>query len=155
MLPVGCTLLLDMMRRVIGSHFKPVLQAYILNEDCSSQYYYACSVKSDHGTKSYARVKDTSLQSRGRDSVWKVKDDQVKACNGIRVEFACGGSGSGFIYPICIIVSNLSSEEFPSNDFKVIPIKGLSINAYIDPRAQKIGYLCLIGSNVSQQRFFE
>jgi len=74
---------------------------------------------------------------------------------GIRVKFACGGSAGGFVYPICVVVSNLTQAEFPSDDFKVVPVKGLSINGHINPRSKEVGYLCLLGTNVSQQFFFD
>ena len=76
--------------------------------------------------------------------MWTSDDTTDTVCKGIRVKFACGGSAGRFIYPIFILVSNLSVAEFPSNDFKVIPVKGLSINGHIDPRSKELGYLCLM-----------
>ena len=144
-----------MMKSVTGSHFKPVHPAYVLNEDCSSQYYCSGSVKDDHAHNGWSRVKEDSLCARSKDAIWSRDEKKDMVCKGIRVKFACGGSAGGFVYPICIVVSNLSKTEFPSSDFKVVPIKGLSINAHIDPRSTEVGYLCLLGSNVSQQLFFE
>ena len=43
----------------------------------------------------------------------------------------------------------------PKDDFKVVPVKGMSINGHIDPRSEDVCYLCLMRSNVSQRRFFE
>ena len=54
-----------------------------------------------------------------------------------------------------ILISNLSKDELPSNDFKVLPIKGLCINGNIDPRCKEIGYVCLMGSNIKQSHFFD
>ena len=48
-----------------------------------------------------------------------------------------------------------SKDELPTDEFLVIPIAGLSINGHIDPRSQEIGYLCLMGRNVPQKRFFD
>ena len=50
------------------------------------------------------------------------------------------------------MVSGLSTNEFPSNEFKVIPVKGLSINAHIDPRSEEVGYLCLMGARVCSRK---
>ena len=83
----------------------------------------------------------------------RTRKDNV--CKGIRVKFACGSSAGGFVYPICIQVSNLNKEELPTDEFLVVPIKGLSINGHIDPRSEEIGYLYLMGKNVPQKRFFE
>ena len=49
----------------------------------------------------------------------------------------------------------MSLDELPTNDFKVVPIKGLSIAGHIDPRSQEVGYLCLIGKDVPQKHFFD
>ena len=70
------------------------------------------------------------------------------------MKFACGGSTGGFIYPIGIMISNLSKVELPSNDLSVIPIKGLSINCNIDLRDDKVSYLCIMGNNFPQKYFF-
>ena len=59
------------------------------------------------------------------------------------------------MYPICVVISNISSQELPTNDeYVVMPIKGLSSNRRIDPRSTKVGYMCVIGSNVPYSRFF-
>ena len=65
------------------------------------------------------------------------------------------GSAAGFLYPICIQVANLSKEELPSEDFVVVAIPGLAVNGHIDPRCDAVGYLCLMGQNVPQKRFFD
>ena len=144
-----------MMKDVTGSHFKPIFPAYVLNEDCSSQYYFAGTTINDTKTNSWARVKTASLENRNKDSMWSNNDTTEGVCKGIRIKYACGGSAAGFIYPICIIVSGLSKEELPKDDFTVVPIEGLSINGHIDPRNKEVGYMCLIGSNVSQKHFFQ
>ena len=87
--------------------------------------------------------------------MWTNDDTKDTVCKGIRVKFACGRSAGGFLYPICILVSNLSLAEFPSNDFKVVPVKGLSISGHIDPISKEVGYLCLMGTNVPQKHFFD
>ena len=112
-------------------------------------------MKDDHANNGWSRVKNESLSNRSKDAVWAPDQNNNNVCKGIRVKFACGGAAGAFIYSIGILVSGLSSNEFPSNDFKVIPVKGLSINAHIDPRSEEVGYLCLLGGNVPQIHFFE
>ena len=146
-LPAGCTKLLEMLKMVTGSHFKPVFPAFLLNEDCSSQYFFSGTVRNDPANNGWARVKEESYHTRGKDAIWTPDTAKDNICKGIRVKFA--------VYPICIQVSNLSKEELPVDDFLVIPIPGLSINGHIDPRSNEVGYLCLMGSNVPQKRFFE
>ena len=60
------------------------------------------------------------------------------------------GSVTSFVYPICTVISHISKQELPNDDFVGVPIKVLPINGYIDPRSEEVGYMCLIGSNVSQ-----
>ena len=60
-----------------------------------------------------------------------------------------------FLYPICIVISGLSTDELKKVEFVVIPIEGLSINGHIDPRNREVGYMCLIGSHVPHKYFFD
>ena len=104
-----------------------------MSEDWSIQYYFCGSVESDHGNNGWSRVEEKSSKSRDKNSLWSPDDSKNYICKGINVKFACGESAFGFMYPICLLISNLSEEEFPSNDFPsndftVIPIKGLTIN---------------------------
>ena len=45
----GAIELLKLLKNVTGSHFRPMLPAYILNEDCSSQYYFSSTQINDQG----------------------------------------------------------------------------------------------------------
>ena len=47
-----------------------------------------------------------------KDCIWKNDPHGDIACKGIRVKFSCGGSAAGCVYPIVIVVSNLSNDEF-------------------------------------------
>ena len=51
------------------------------------------------------------------------------------------------------MVSGLSKDELPNEEFVVVPIEGLSINGHIDPRNKEVGYMCLIGANIAQKYF--
>ena len=46
-LPTGCSKMLQMIKQVTGSHFQPVNPAFILNEDCTSQYYCSGKISDD------------------------------------------------------------------------------------------------------------
>ena len=154
-LPKGCQEMLSLLTRVTGNHFKPIHPAFLLNEDCSSQYYFSGTTKNDSANNGWSRVDTDSLITRKKDAIWSPDESRNNVCKGIRIKFACGGSGGGFTYPICILVSNLSKSELPTDEFSVVPIQGLSINGHIDPRNEEIGYLCLMGSNVPQKHFFD
>ena len=86
--------------------------------------------------------------------MWTSDDTKSTTCKGVRVKFACGEYGAGYLYPTVIMI-NLSKEELPSNDFKVLPIKVLCINGNMDPIYKELGYVHLMGSNVKQSRFFD
>ena len=94
-------------------------------------------------------------ENRNKDSIWSNNHTTEEICKSTRVKYACGGSSTGCVYPICIMVSGLSKEELPNDDFVVIQIEGLSINRHIDPRNNEISDMCLIRSNVPQRHFFQ
>ena len=64
--------------------------------------------------------------------------------------YACGGYTASFLYPILIMVSSLSKDELPNDEFVVVPIESLSINGHIYPRNKEVGYMWLISANVAQ-----
>ena len=99
------------MKEVTSAHFKSTFPAYILNEDCSLQYYYAGTTQNDNINNGWARVKTDSLMSRNKDSMWSRNEATAGCCKGICVKYACGGLVAGFIYPIFIMVSGLSKDE--------------------------------------------
>ena len=88
-------------------------------------------------------MKEDTLVARGKDAVWTPDSTKNKIGKVIRVKFACGSSAAGFLYPIVIQVSNLSTDEMPTDDFVVVPIPGLTVSGNIDPRSNELGYLCL------------
>ena len=92
------------------------------------------------------RVSEDSLDCQKTESVWTSSGRGSTIGKAIRVKFAFGASGDRFVYPICILVSNLSADVMPKDDFKVVPVKGMSINGHIDPRSEEVGYLYLMQS---------
>ena len=77
-------MLLNIVFIVTGTHFKPTLPAYFLNEDYSSQYYFAGNSGKDSQNNSWARV--TTLVNRNKDSIWSSIDSTEGVCKGIRVK---------------------------------------------------------------------
>ena len=55
-LPIGCLKMIDMLKKVTGAHFQPIKPAYILNGDCSSQYYCSGISSGDSGNNKWSRV---------------------------------------------------------------------------------------------------
>ena len=151
----GAVDFINLIEKVIGSHIKPIHPAFLLNEDCSSQYYYAGTSIDSKNTTKMGRVDTQSLVDRNKSSIWRNADTEDVTCKGIRVKFACGGSGCGFVYPIVIVVSGLTKDELPEDEFLVIPIEGLSINGDIDPRNREVGYMCCCGAKLPQKHFFD
>lgn len=123
--------LLYIMKNITGSYFKPISPVYLLNENCSSQYYFSGSSESDYMNNGWFKVTTESLLSRYKDTIWTSDDRSGNIRKIIRIKFSCGGSAAEFVYPIFIVATNLSKEEFPNDRWLVIRIKGLSINGHI------------------------
>ena len=119
------------MKNITGSYFKPISPVYLLNENCSSQYYFSGSSESDYMNNGWFKVTTESLLSRYKDTIWTSDDRSGNIRKIIRIKFSCGGSAAEFVYPIFIVATNLSKEEFPNDRWLVIRIKGLSINGHI------------------------
>ena len=98
------------MKNIAGSHFKPISLAYLLNDDCSSQYYFSGLSKNDYMNDEWSRVTTKSLASRNNDAIWTSDDQSDNICKDIRIKLACGGSAVGCVYPIVIVVSDLSKK---------------------------------------------
>ena len=141
-------MLLNIVFIVTGTHFKPTLPAYFLNEDYSSQYYFAGNSGKDSQNNNWLRVKTELLVNRSKDSIWSNIDSTNELCKGIHVKYACGGSDAGSLYPICIIISGLSNDKLPKEKWVVISIEELSINGHIYPRNREVDYMYLVGSHV-------
>ena len=146
---------IDIIQKVTGTFVEPINPAFLLNEDCSSQYFYSGVAPNSNKDKSYSRVKVESIEDRNRSSIWINSDSSEEPCSGIRVKFACGGSAAGFVYPIVILISGLSDSEMPKDDFLVVEMKGMGINGRIDPRNEEIGYVCFMKHDVKQLHFFD
>ena len=99
------------------------------------------------------RVTTDTLLNSNKNCAWSTNVTTEGVWKEIRIKYACGGSAAGVLYPICIIVSGLSKDELPNDEFAVVPIKGLSINGHIDHRNKEVGYMCLIGYTVAQTFF--
>ena len=103
----------------------------------------------------WSRVTIELLVSRNKDDIWTLHDRYDNVCKGIMIKYSYGASSAGFLYPIVIVVTNLSKEELPNDQWLVIPIKDLLINCHIDPRNEKVDHVCCIGTNLPQKYYFE
>ena len=59
------------------------------------------------------------------------------------------------MYSVVIVLSGLSKDELPNDEFLVVPIEGLSVNGHIDPSNKEVGYMCCLCSNLPQKHFFD
>ena len=150
----GAQEFMDIIQMVTGTFVQPINPAFLLNEDCSSQYFYSGIAPNRNKDKTYSRVKVDAIDDRNRSSIWINGDSSQEPCSGIRVKYACGGSAAGFIYPICILISGLNDSEMPNEDCVVVNVEGLGINGRIDPRNKEVGYVCFMKKNVKQLHFF-
>ena len=151
----GAQEFIDIIQKVTGTFVEPINHIFLLNEDCSSQYFYSGLAPNSNKDKTYSRVKVESIEDRNRSSIWVNSDSSEEPCSGIRVKFACGGSAAGLVYPIVILISGLSDSEMPNDDFLVVEMKGMGINGRIDPRNEEIGYVCFMKHDVKQLHFFD
>lgn len=60
-----------------------------------------------------------------RSSIWINSDSSQESCKWIRIQFACGGSVAGYVYPTCILISVLSDTKLPTRNIIVVHIEGL------------------------------
>ena len=104
----GNLVLLRKLKDTTGAHFQHITPAYLLNEDCSNQYYFSGSAKIDGLNNGWYRVTTESLVNGYTDSIWTNDTSKDVTCKGICIKFACGGSIAGFVYPVYIVISNLS-----------------------------------------------
>ena len=151
----GAREFIDIIESVTGTFVKPINPAFLLNEDCSSQYFYSGIASNTNKDNSYSRVKVDAIDDRNRSSIWINGDSSEEPCSDIRIKYSCGGSAARFIYPICILVSGLSDTEMPGEDFIMVPVEGLGINERIDPRNKEVGYVCFMKRDVKQLHFFD
>ena len=91
----GLLYTINMIKKVTGSYFKPILPAFLLNEDC----YCSGSLKGDPVNNGWSIVTEESWDLRGTDAIWKDSKIDNKMARSIRVKFACGCSGGGLYTP--------------------------------------------------------
>lgn len=145
---LGAQELMTIIQSVTGVYVKPIHPEFLLNEDCSSRYFFSGKAPNTSKDKSYLSVNVAAIDDRNRSSIWINTDSTEEPCSCIRIKFACGDSAAGYIYPICILLSGLSDAEISKQDFIVVPIEGLGINGRIDPRNKEVVYVCLMKHNV-------
>ena len=51
-----------------------------------------------------------------------------------------------------MLVTGLITDELPDNEFIMIPIEGLRINGYMDPRNKELVYMCYMSINLPQKK---
>jgi len=102
---------------VSGTHLKPLKPHFLLNIDCSSMYYYEGVRLNDKSSTMWSRVGKEQRLVRNKSSFWIDSKESEDTCMGVRVEFACGGSGSGNIFPIVIIFSSTIVTGMPQIRF--------------------------------------
>ena len=104
----GAKEMLNLLYKCTSSYYRPIFPTYILNEDCSNQNYFSGSYKAYHSNNGWLRVITDSLTKRNKHSVWTTEKSKGNIYKGVRVKFSCVKYAGGFLYPICIIISNLS-----------------------------------------------
>ena len=88
---------MNIIQAVTCQFVKPINPAFLLNEDCSSQYFYSGIAPNTKKDKSYSKVRVDAIDDRNRSSIWINSDSTEEPCTGIRIKFACGGSAAGYI----------------------------------------------------------
>ena len=137
-----------------GCYFNHILPSCPLNEDCRSQCYWSSEAKGFKINNEYSRVTIGSLSKVNKDSMQVSDYIRNKTFKGSRVKFSCEWLSGSFIYSMRVLIRNLSKDELPSNDFKVVHIKGLHANRNLDPREKEVRLDWLVGSNAPRSHFF-
>ena len=65
-------------------------------------------------------------------------------CQELRVKFGLGAFASESLFPTVIVISGLSEDKLPQDDFYVCSILGLTINAHLNIRSDDPGYVCFM-----------
>ena len=61
-------------------------------------------------------------------NVWRNSKSPEASTKKITVNFYCGGSVAGFLFPIYMLVTGLVTKELPDEEFIMIAIEVLSIH---------------------------
>ena len=128
-------------KKVTGTNFEPINTTFLLNEDYSSQYYYAGVVSQMSKDDSYYQIETKRVDDHNRRYMWTKSKSHNEIVSGIIVNFACGDSVTGYVYPIIILVSGLSDTEILNDDFNVIHVEALTINGHINQRNKELGFV--------------
>lgn len=118
--------------------------AFLLNEYYSSQYFNSGITPNTNRYQSNSRVNVYAIDDRNQNSIWINNESSEEPCKEVRIKFACEGSGVGYVYPICVLISRLSDNEMLSRCFIVAHTEGLQINGMIDHRNMDEGCVYFI-----------
>ena len=119
--------------------------------------YYQISIVCDDDRNSHRwvrnRAENLEYDSRNRSSTWKNTNELESTRQGLCIKFGMDSLACGALFPIVIVYSGLTKEEMPEDEFNVIPIPGLTINAHLNIRNDDIGYISYVRSGCKQVRF--
>jgi len=83
---------LEAIIKVTGINFGPINPAFLLNEDCSSQYYYVRVTPQTSKDESYCWVKSTSIDGCNKSSIWTKSESHNEI-------------GTGYTFPKLVQIS--------------------------------------------------
>jgi hypothetical protein len=91
---------------------------------------------------------------RGQNSMWWPVDLDENSCNGIRVKWMGAVGSSGTLFPMVCIISGVTKEEMPDDEFMVAVIDGLCHNSHMSDCDERPGYVCFLRKDSSADCFF-
>ena len=112
----------------------PIETQYIMNTDASSMYYFAGVTLSYGNSNIWTRVRQKGLPQRNKKSFWKDNENLEEFCKGDRVTFTLIRCAAGYIFPIVIQISGLTTAEMPLDKFLVFAIGGMKLIGDVDIR---------------------
>jgi hypothetical protein len=125
-------------------------------------YHYVVEIVWNHNTlithgmyrKEEAPPTFDSCITADSTTMWRPIDLDENSCNGICVKWMGAVSCSGTLLPIVYIISGVSKEEMPDDEFMVAMTDGLCHNSHMSDCDKRPVYVCFLRKDSPADHFF-
>ena len=133
----------------------PIETRYLMNTDSSNRYYFSGVTLNNGNSNKLTRVSKEALLQRNKKSYWKDNDNVEEVYKGVKVKFTLAGCSAGYMFPIVMQISDLTTAEMPFDEFLVLSIEGNNLSGDVDIYHTGPVYMCFMCSNCAQLQLFE